>query len=180
MQASERTETMQILFIKKKSQGPIDCGPLSRGQQRRARGQRLLRPGRGGVDPGSARASCRTAAPGADWRGGLGPGREEEGERRLHRKAFTGDALRPPDGRRGSGPIKVASLGRKEGAREGREQLGGGAASWAAATAGGAAQRGHVLVLLFSSGTVLAGPSRGLIAPKPGGPDLPGDRRSPW
>lgn len=115
--SSERTETMQMLFIKKKSPRPAERGPLSRGQQRRARGRGRPRPGRGGVDAGSARASRRTAAPGAVWRGGLGQGPGEKAERRLHRKAFRGDALRPPGGRRGSSPIKVAAW--KEGRREG-------------------------------------------------------------
>lgn len=53
--------------------------------------------------------------------------------------------------------------------------------SWAAAAAGGgAAPRGHILFLLFSIGVVVGGLSRGLTAPQPGSPDLPGDSRSPW
>lgn len=109
---------MQILFVKKKSQCPLERGPLARGQEGGARGRRCRRPGRGGVDPGSARARSRTAAPGAGWdRGRRKRRRGDFTEKKKKRKAFTGDALRPPDGRRGSSSIKVAAW--KEGRSEG-------------------------------------------------------------
>ena len=70
--------------------------------------------------------------------------------------------------------------GRKEEAREGREQLEEEQRAGLRRPEEERPPRGHVLFLLFSIEIVLAGPPREPTAPKPGSPDLPGDSWSPW
>lgn len=125
-------------FLKKVPLPHCECPPSSRGQQRcpeeagdlgDSRKAELVR----ALPAPGARLLPEGRIGGAVW--GLGRERGVEVNSQI---SFYGHALCPPDGRRGGSRIKAAAW--KEGRSEGGTgTVGGGAASWAAATGGGAA-----------------------------------------